>query len=239
MAEINVQWVRRVTSTAGSDVGAYPGGYVYQIRYDMPDLPDMPDHVHSLPLEAIAVLLIGNDSEDMVSAVDFFVREAATSVALSVAARALPTALEKGDPRHEIARLRGAQRAALDASVDAALSDPAILATAAPLLSRHTSEGAQEEVSAGFLDRSMTKPTEVPVPVAAQPYLTARQKTAQELLPVPGKHVIDTSTQGWQDLTGMLGEHGKELRTTQMKMFDARYRQHIMLSADQRLRGSR
>lgn len=240
MAEINIQWVETRRAMIGADYGARPGSYVYQLRYDMPDLPEMDNHVHTIPIEAVAHLLIESDSDDAVSAADFFVREAATSVAQAVAQRSGTGLLDAGDPREAVARLRATQRRALDATVEAAATDPATLEETGPLLRRYaTAQDASEEAAVAFLDRSMSKPTAVPVPEPARKHLELRRKTAAQLLPVPDTHFINRSAQGWQDMIGLLGEHKGEIRRSQIKSFDARYRDRIMQITQQKSRGSR
>jgi hypothetical protein len=223
----------------GSDYGARPGSYIYQLRYDMPDLPEMADHVHSIPMDAIAHLLMENDSDDAGAAASFFVREAVTSVAQAVSQRSGTGLLASGDPREKVARLRGAQRVALDATVEAAVTDPTTLDTALPLLRRYgVDRQVTEEAASLVLDRSMTKPTEVPVPSPAAKFIAARQSTGDKLLATPDAHIIDTSTQGWQDMIGLLGEHKTILRQTQVRSFDARYQSRIMQITDKYVRGS-
>lgn len=239
MAELNVQWVEVRRSMIGSDYGARPGSYIYQLRYDMPDLPEMDNHVHSIPIDAIAHLLIENDSDDAGAAADFFVREAATSAAQAVAQRSGTGLLAAGDPREQVARLRASQRVALDATVEVAATDPDTLEATLPLLRTYgVDREVTEEVASSFMDRSMTQPIEVPVPSPAVKFIAARQTTGSKLLAAPATHIIDTSTQGWQDMIGLLGEHKMILRQTQIRSFDARYQSRIMQITDKYKRGS-
>jgi hypothetical protein len=75
--EIKAVTVGRTNQT---DFGVAEGGRLYHVAYDIPGFPEMNGHVHTIPAAALANYRIDTSEEDPMVAMDYYLREAMTSL---------------------------------------------------------------------------------------------------------------------------------------------------------------
>lgn len=72
MADIEIEWVQERT-TYLDDFGLRPGSTYYLLRYPMPGVQDMQDHVHGVPMDAIANYMIDTGDTSALRGLEFCV----------------------------------------------------------------------------------------------------------------------------------------------------------------------
>lgn len=232
MANVEIKAVT-VGRTNQTDFGVAEGGRLYHVAYDIPDFPEMNGHVHTIPAAALANYRIDTSEEDPMVAMDYYLREAMTSLQVSIAAKTMrATAAE--DPRMVVVQAQQVVRGRLE-------EDIFEMAGTAP---GSSPQEIQEEIRSVVVSpvaalkssRALSVPA---VREAASRLDTAQQAFAGALGRAVAASAVDTSLKGWATLTQMVADDTTELGIEQGRWFDARYGERIRLRAGMRFRGKR
>lgn len=232
MANIEIKSVG-VGRTNQSDFGVAPGSRLYYVAYDIPDFPEMNGHVHTIPAAALANYRIDTSEEDPMAAMDYYLREAMTSLQTAIVARTMRTVVVD-DPREVVVQAQQAVRGRLEEDIFA-------MAGTAP---GSSPEEIQEEIRAVVVSpvaalkssRALSVPA---VRETASRLDTAQQAFAGALGRAVAASAVDKSLKGWSALTQAVADDTTELGVEQKRWFDTRYGERIRLRAGMRFRGSR
>lgn len=232
MANIEIKSVN-VGRTNQADFGVVPGSRLYYVAYDIPGYSAMDGHVHTIPAAALVNHRIDTSEEDPMVAMDYYLREAMTSLQTSIAVRSMRAA-SADDPRLVMVRAQQVVRTRLE-------EDIFDMAGTAPGKSpREIQEEIRTVVVSPVAALKSSRALSVPaVRETASRLDTAQQAFAGVLSQTVAASAVDTSLKGWATLTQMVADDTEELGVEQKRWFDARYGERIRLRAGMRFRGKR
>jgi hypothetical protein len=209
------------------------GSRLYHVAYDIPNFPEMNGHVHTIPAAALANYRIDTSEVDPMVAMDYYLREAMTSLQTSIAAKTM-RAMSDDDPRVMAVKAQQVVRTRLE-------QDIFELAGEAPGDSPEEIQEAVEEVVVSPVARlSGARALSVPAAATAASRLdTAQQAFAGVLSRTVAASAVDTSLKPWATLAQMVADDTAELDRERAQWFDARYGERIRLKAGMRFRGTR
>lgn len=209
------------------------GSRLYHVAYDIPNFPEMNGHVHTIPAAALANYQIDTSEVDPMVAMDYYLREAMTSLQTSIAAKTM-RAMSDDDPRVMAVKAQQVVRTRLE-------EDIFDMAGTAPGNSpREIQDEIQTVVVSPVASLKVSRALSVPaVRETASRLDTAQQAFAGVLSRTVAASAVDTSLKGWATLAQMVADDTDELRVERGRWFDARYGERIRLRAGMRFRGKR
>lgn len=232
MVNIEIKSVQ-IARTRQTDFGMAEGSRLYHVAYDIPNFPEMNGHVHTIPAAALANYQIDTSEVDPMVAMDYYLREAMTSLQTSIAAKTM-RAMSDDDPRVMAVKAQQVVRTRLE-------EDIFDMAGTAPGNSpREIQDEIQTVVVSPVASLKVSRALSVPaVRETASRLDTAQQAFAGVLSRTVAASAVDTSLKGWATLAQMVADDTDELRVERGRWFDARYGERIRLRAGMRFRGKR
>lgn len=228
MAEISVKKVQAGTFRI-EDFGVSSGSRVYRIWYDVPGI-DMEDHVHMIPVEALANYRIDSSEEDPMVAMQYYLQEAMTRMQASLTMSYDDLMTHPESPlvvqNSALLALREQQHTAIPligASVPGDTPDQVVSGTEEVVV---TPTPQVMQMKAVKLAPHIETPTQQLSDAQLQYHSVVSASVAL--------HPIDTSTKAWASLTQMVSDDTAVLAATQREWFEHRYGRQIRVVSSPR-----